>query len=255
MHAQGQYRTMDDAIKAGAQVPPMFRLSAISVKSSPPLYEESAVIMLTKNAPFVTPQDLRKAFEQLPATQQHAFNHLPTMWPVDRTSLLAIFRATVFCPLPTISACYNIHSMMNPSCRPNVRLLLNQMNNYDFAIFLSKDVKPGEELTYTESFSICCTTTAERQMFFADPYSANPYHCRCELCSAPASVREISDKRRRLMRQLLYLITGSDLSDMPPTIKGLKGDKAGSELRKMHEYMFDRLAEAEGTISMTPHLK
>jgi hypothetical protein len=221
----------------------------------PPLYEEGAVVMIKKLAPDVTAQDLRQASERLSASQQRAFKHLPTMLPIDRSSRLAIFRATVFTPLPTLSSCYNIYSLMNPSCRPNLRLMLNPMNNFDFAVFLSKDVKPGEELTYTETHSICCMTTAERQEYFADPYSPNPYRCHCELCSAPISVRQMSDRRRRLMRQLLYLITGRDLSDVRSTIRGLKGDKTGSELRKMHEYMFDQLAEAEGVTWMTPHLR
>lgn len=238
-----------------ARVLAQSKVSDVGGKSAPSLYQESAVMMISKLAPDVTPQDLRKAFENLPAAQQRAFKHLPTMGPVDRTSLLAIFHATLFAPLPTLSSCYNIYSMMNPSCRPNVRLLLSFTHNYEFAVFLAKDVKQGEELTYTESFSICCMTTAERQELCVSPYSPNPYRCHCELCSAPSSVREVSDKRRRLMRQLLYLFTGKDLPDVRPTIKGLQADKPGSELRAMHEYMFDKLAEAEGVTWMTPHLK
>jgi hypothetical protein len=256
MHTQEKTGIDLPASKANLfQAPPGVRVCPVGVQLAPPLCEESAVVMINKRGCDVSPQDLRQAFGQLTAAQQRAFKHLPTMWPVDRTSLYAIFRATVFTPLPILSSGYTIHSMMNPSCRPNVRLLLSFMKNCEFVIFLTKDVKPGGELTYTDTHSISCMTTAGRQEYFGDLYSVNPYQCRCELCSAPAAVREVSDRRRRMMRQLLYLITGDDLPDVRPAIKGLKADKPGSELRAMHEYMFDQLAEAEGVTWMTPQLK
>ncbi|KAF1818443.1 uncharacterized protein K489DRAFT_413732 [Dissoconium aciculare CBS 342.82] len=200
-------------------------------------------------------ETLRLAVKELHPAKQGEFKLLPVRGDVDRTSLLSIFRVTAFCPLSFLSSCYNIFATMNPSCRPNLHLLLHQTKNYDFAIFLVNDVKAGEEPWNTETHSICCMTTAQRQEFFTDPCSQWPYQCRCELCTAPPSVRQISDRRRNFMRHLHYLINGRDLPDAPPTIRGLRADAPGSRLRAWHKDMFDKLAEAEGTTWMTHTLK
>jgi hypothetical protein len=136
-----------------------------------PLYEEAALVTIKQNGSSVYNETLHMAVQELHPAKQREFRFLPARGNVDRTSLLSIFRATAFCPLPFLSSCYTIFATMNPSRRPNLRLLLNQTKNYDFAIFLVNDVKAGEELCYTETHSICCMTTAQRQEFFADPYS------------------------------------------------------------------------------------
>jgi hypothetical protein len=220
-----------------------------------PLYEEAAPVTIKQKGSSVDNETLRMAVQDLYPAKQREFKFLPARGDVDRTRLLSIFRATAFCPLPFVSSCYTIFATMNPSCRPNLRLLLNQTKNSDFAIFLVNDVKAGEELCYTETYSICCMTTAQRQEFFTDPYSRWPYQCRCELCTAPPSVRQISDRRRNVMCHLHYLINGRDLPDARPTIRGLRTDAPGSKLRAWHEDMFDKLAEAEGTTWMTHTLK
>jgi hypothetical protein len=86
-----------------------------------PLYEEAAPVTIKQKGSSVDNETLRMAVQELHPAKQRDFNFLPARGDVDRTSLLSIFRATAFCPLPFLSSCYTVFAAMNISASSSTK--------------------------------------------------------------------------------------------------------------------------------------
>jgi hypothetical protein len=218
------------------------------------MYEEPAMFTLDQPFSTVHERDLRKKFKSLTTAQTHTFVHLPTITPTDRTSLKEIFIDTIFGDFLNFSSCFVVYSLMNPSCTPNTRIMVNTFT-HDIALFLENDASAGDELCYPVTHSLSCMTTAERRIYLQRSQGDGTFVCGCATCRAPDEIRRISDLRRCVMRHLLYLIKGCDLPDVEPTVPEWKQDLVGSRIWELHLELFDLLAEAERVAWLVPYLK
>ena len=97
-------------------------------------------------------------------------------------------------------------------------------------------------------------TTAEREQ--ALPMTAHITKCLCELCTRSAEARIVSDMRRFLLRNLLYMVKRQDLPYVNSTISSKAVANAHwrvENLREagatLHMFLIDKLCEAEGLVA------
>jgi hypothetical protein len=203
---------------------------------------------------FVNNSELHRKLSSLSTAQVHAFKHMPTIQPLDRNSLLDLFRVTSFGVHANYTPCYDIYAMTNPSCSPNIHHTLNSATR-SLTTFLIRAISAGEELTFAYTASVAFMTTAQRQAFFSSTGAIDSYTCRCELCCMSENLRRLSDMRRCVMRHLLYLMTGHDLPDVPRRIRHMKQDKSSSKQWHWHLQLLDVLAKLEHVEWLVKKLK
>lgn len=98
-----------------------------------------------------------------------------------------------------------IHSRFNHTCsRPNTWFPSARHDRQFIESFATRDILPGEELNFSyEGASFLFMTRQER-------HSRLAFQCRCDHCEADASVRQLSNLRRRLARGVYFLQHGMD---------------------------------------------
>jgi hypothetical protein len=218
------------------------------------LYEEQPLFTMEAYLMFVNNSELHRKHNSLSTAQLHAFKHMPAIQPLDRNSLLDLFRVTSFGVHANYTPCYNIYAMTNSSCSPNTHYTLSAATR-GLTIFLIRGISAGEELTFTYTASVACMTTAQRQAFFSGTGAIDSYTCRCDLCCMSEDLRLLGDMRRCVMRHLLHLMTGHDLPDVPRRIRHMKQDKFGSKQWHWHLQLLDVLAKVERVDWLVKKLK
>lgn len=105
--------------------------------------------------------------------------------------------------------CFVHASRFNHSCLPNCHI--STTSNGDNQCHVDRDVEAGEERTssYDEIFLCLSTYLRSLHMTFSGIFFFSQRQCK--LCAFAGAVRDESDRRRLLVRELYYKSTGFDI--------------------------------------------
>lgn len=178
------------------------------------ILKERPLFVIRKPHPYITANDVWRAFQQLPPRQQQQFLLLRDNASSPFSDMNAAFAENSFNlatpdglrpgPRPPAQGLFLLHSRLNHACVPNATIPTTDAGVEDVTSFATRDIAPGEEITFAYEPDFECLTGKER-------HQALGFACKCQLCWQAAPVqRRLSDARRRLVRGLSYLLDGVD---------------------------------------------
>ncbi|KFZ24166.1 hypothetical protein V502_01329 [Pseudogymnoascus sp. VKM F-4520 (FW-2644)] len=171
------------------------------------ILREAPLFVIPKHHAEITETDILAAVQQLPLHEKQQFLRLRYNGGHPFTRLTHACAENSFA-LPNPSGpehhgLFVLLSRLNHSCVPNSNIPDTDVENGVIACFATRSIEVGEEITFCYNVDFACRTRRER-------HSALRFACVCHACQAIASVQQLSDLRRRLMRGLHYLTHGED---------------------------------------------
>lgn len=168
------------------------------------ILKEWPLFIIQKPHEEITEVDVRKCFVQLGPGEKQQFmsirdNASTTFMLMQHTFAENSFLLT---GSPPTHGMFLLHSRFNHSCLPNAKV--PEASGETIAIFATRDIVAGEEITFCYNTDFECRTKNER-------HRALRFVCDCKACLTGTLFQELSDLRRRLLRGLQYLTHGVDL--------------------------------------------
>ncbi|KAK0612232.1 hypothetical protein B0T14DRAFT_441647, partial [Immersiella caudata] len=161
----------------------------------------------------ITNEALMRALQKLPASRKRSFLLLRDNASGAFRSLGHAFAENSFNmaseddtgrQLDCLHGLFLLHSRFNHSCSPSSNVPATGGEITHLQSFATRDIVPGEEITFSYAADFGCRTREERHRELR-------FVCNCETCQSGNPFQELSDMRRRLVRGLQYLQVRADL--------------------------------------------
>ena len=222
------------------------------------ILSENALFIIKKPSDFITEQDVVLGYNKLSADEKRIFDQMRDskaeagLNPFNFKS--GRFHANKFAVNHerTSFGCFPVSSRFNHSCLPNTVGSGDDIKQHQQCRAIN-NIQPGEELTtyYFEECQFMTTEERTKEM----PMTGHVQKCVCELCSRPAGARLVSDMRRFLLRQLIYMVHGCDLRSVTSTMTAKAIENANwrrENLKEvgatLHMFLIGKLCDAEGVV-------
>ncbi|KAI1496390.1 hypothetical protein F5X99DRAFT_400632 [Biscogniauxia marginata] len=177
------------------------------------IMSEEPLFTIQKLHAEITEEDVVRAFHQLPASRKPLFLLLRDNASGGFRSMEHAFAENSFnmageghggLQLDGPRGLFLLHSRFNHSCLPNSKIPIGSREITTLKSFATRDIVPGEEITFSYEGDFGCRTREERhrQLRFV---------CNCQACQLGTPFQRLSNMRRRLIRGLQYLQVGKDL--------------------------------------------
>lgn len=181
------------------------------IKQGATILREKPLFVIRKPHQQITEEDVRTAFQHLTPSAKHHFLHLRDDACVPFTYMSEAFAENSFeinsiGPQAKISPGHGLLlllSRFNHSCVPNSMVPIT--NDEIITIFATRDIMPGEEITFCYNTDFECRNRYER-------HQALRFICDCKACLPGTPFQQLSDMRRTFLRGLQYLQRGVDLN-------------------------------------------
>ncbi|KAF2111129.1 hypothetical protein BDV96DRAFT_650236 [Lophiotrema nucula] len=178
------------------------------------ILKEEPLFIISKHHTEITELDLYHAYQNLSPRDKRQFECLRDNADKPFQSLVAAFSENSFAlkdnPGGELCRVYGLlllHARFNHACIFNAKV--PSTNPGVFAIFATRNIRAGEEITFCYNNDFEGRTRQER-------HAALRFNCTCRAC-VPSDFQTLSDMRRRLIRGLRYLTLGHDLGGTKPT--------------------------------------
>ncbi|KAI1302275.1 hypothetical protein F5Y03DRAFT_362263 [Xylaria venustula] len=177
------------------------------------ILNEEPLFTIRKPYAEIVEEDVLKAVQQLPASRQSLFFLLRDNASGGFRNMDHAFAENCFniagedhggWELDGHRGLFLLHSRFNHSCLPNSKIPSASRETTDLKSFATRDIVPGEEITFSYEGDFECRTREERHRELR-------FVCHCEACRLGTPFQRLSDMRRRLVRGLQYLQIGKDL--------------------------------------------
>lgn len=219
-----------------------------NIKPGTRILLDEALILIHKPTNDIEEADLEAALPNLDAAACAQFMQLfvsTAYLDPPESPLYSRFVSNWFALIaPDRGGCFAHASRFNHSCLPNC--LINPTDRNQQQCHVIKNVEAGDELTFAYNAGVFYMTFEERAAYFKR--TKNTFDiCCCTLCQLPPDVRAESDKRRRRMRVLFFILTGEEVPHTPSIFTDedrAKRVKGALPLNLVNEYT--KLAEVEG---------
>jgi hypothetical protein len=156
------------------------------IKRDIQILAENPAFVIFKEAGEITEEDVLRAIGRLSHGERRRISLLRHNGTRPFWSLLELFKETSF-PYhnpgykpPSGWGLFPLHSRLNHSCLPNCVVPTN--DNQHIISYTTRDIAPGEELTFCYSGHFKGSTKLERQKDLAQV----GFTCNCETCSLPS---------------------------------------------------------------------
>ena len=186
------------------------------------ILSEEPLFIIRKPHAEITDEDVVRAFQQLPASRKPLFFLLRDNGFGEFRSMEHAFAENSFNmagedrsgrQLNRPHGLFILHSRFNHSCLPNSKIPISNRRITHLQSFATRDIGPGEEITFTYAGDFGCRTRAERHQELR-------FVCNCDACRPGTPFQRLSDMRRRLIRGLEYLQNGKDVDGQKQEASG-----------------------------------
>ncbi len=181
------------------------------IKQGATILREKPLFVIRKPHEQITEEDVRMAFQHLTPIAKQLFLHLRDNGCVPFKYMTEAFAENSFAvnsngPQAKISPVHGLFlllSRFNHSCIPNSKVPIPK--DEFVTLFATRDIMPGEEITFCYNTDFECRTRYER-------HQALRFICDCKACLPGTPFQQLSDMRRTFIRGLQYLTLGVDLN-------------------------------------------
>jgi hypothetical protein len=172
------------------------------------ILRETPLFVIRKLCQDIREEDVQLAFYQLTPHEKQQFlclrdNSSKSFTSMSKALAENSFAISINPLIPGVFGLFLLLSRFNHSCVPNAKV--PECGEEIIAIFATKDIAAGEEITFCYDTIFECRTRLDRRQRLR-------FVCECKACLPGTAFQQLSDVRRILIRGLQCLLLGEDVS-------------------------------------------